>query len=295
MRPFTGISEPDLEIALLRKGVGALAAGRHALRDCGRTPLVGERVYTLRPRGRRSARCAARCAAPSPSASELVRHSERGHAVRVLPRACACANRLRRRRGPRHRLAADDRPAARGGLRVPRGHRQPRGVHRPLPGRLAPDARGLLRRRRRRALQAQDAPGNRFPWGDATFIEVEAPRRIVEVGRGGKFNRIRTRGVYELEPRSPATTRVDASPSSRCPRRSRTSSSSRWARAAGSSARTPRRCAACARSSRRTADRGARADGRRRGAQARLRLPLRVPHRDRSVDSALRCAASPPR
>jgi uncharacterized protein YndB with AHSA1/START domain len=44
------------------------------------------------------------------------------------------------------------------------------------------------------------APLNRFPWGDATLIELERPRRIVEAGRVGKFNRIRTLGVWELEP-----------------------------------------------------------------------------------------------
>jgi uncharacterized protein YndB with AHSA1/START domain len=44
-----------------------------------------------------------------------------------------------------------------------------------------------------------DAPLTRFPWGDATIAELEAPRRIVERGRAGKFNRIRTLGVYELE------------------------------------------------------------------------------------------------
>jgi uncharacterized protein YndB with AHSA1/START domain len=52
------------------------------------------------------------------------------------------------------------------------------------------------------------APLNRFPWADATFTEVEPPRRIVERGRTGKFNRIKTRGVYELEPASGGTTRV---------------------------------------------------------------------------------------
>lgn len=44
------------------------------------------------------------------------------------------------------------------------------------------------------------APLTRFPWGDMTFIEMERPRRIVEGGRTGKYNRIRTLGVYELEP-----------------------------------------------------------------------------------------------
>jgi uncharacterized protein YndB with AHSA1/START domain len=42
------------------------------------------------------------------------------------------------------------------------------------------------------------APRNRFSWGDVTFAEVQAPHRIVEVGRTGKNNRIRTLGVYDL-------------------------------------------------------------------------------------------------
>ena len=42
------------------------------------------------------------------------------------------------------------------------------------------------------------APLNRFSWADMTFVEVQAPFRIVERGRGGKFNRIKMLGVYEL-------------------------------------------------------------------------------------------------
>jgi uncharacterized protein YndB with AHSA1/START domain len=52
------------------------------------------------------------------------------------------------------------------------------------------------------------APLNRYNQADVTFIEVEEPRRIVEAGRGGKFNRTRLRGVYELEPASGGQTRV---------------------------------------------------------------------------------------
>ncbi|HVE68861.1 MAG TPA: SRPBCC family protein [Solirubrobacteraceae bacterium] len=54
-----------------------------------------------------------------------------------------------------------------------------------------------------------DAPGNRFPWGDTTFVEVDPPYRIVEVGRGGKFNRIKVTGVYTLTPGAGGTTRVE--------------------------------------------------------------------------------------
>jgi uncharacterized protein YndB with AHSA1/START domain len=52
------------------------------------------------------------------------------------------------------------------------------------------------------------APLNRFPWADSTVIEFERPRKIVEAGRTGKFNRIRTLGVYELEPAAGQSTRV---------------------------------------------------------------------------------------
>jgi uncharacterized protein YndB with AHSA1/START domain len=51
-------------------------------------------------------------------------------------------------------------------------------------------------------------PFQRYAWADSTFVEVDAPRRIVEQGRAGKFNRIRTLGIYELEPASGGTTKV---------------------------------------------------------------------------------------
>jgi len=52
------------------------------------------------------------------------------------------------------------------------------------------------------------APGNRYSWADVTFTDVERPHRIVEVGRTGKNNRIRTLGVYELAGASGGATRV---------------------------------------------------------------------------------------
>jgi uncharacterized protein YndB with AHSA1/START domain len=51
-------------------------------------------------------------------------------------------------------------------------------------------------------------PGNRFSWGDVTFSEVQRPHRIVELGRGGKNNRVRTMGVYDLDPAPGGATRV---------------------------------------------------------------------------------------
>jgi uncharacterized protein YndB with AHSA1/START domain len=52
------------------------------------------------------------------------------------------------------------------------------------------------------------APLQRFDWADVTFVEVEEPRRIVQAGRGGKYNRTRLRSIYELEPGAGNTTRV---------------------------------------------------------------------------------------
>lgn len=44
-----------------------------------------------------------------------------------------------------------------------------------------------------------DAPFNRFGWGDITFVEVERPHRIVALGRGGKYNRIKTTAIWTLD------------------------------------------------------------------------------------------------
>ena len=41
---------------------------------------------------------------------------------------------------------------------------------------------------------------DRFGYYDMSFAEVEAPYRLVAVGRGGKFNRIKTYHEWTLEP-----------------------------------------------------------------------------------------------
>src|SRR5215213_5025348 len=51
-------------------------------------------------------------------------------------------------------------------------------------------------------------PFNRFDWAEVTITDMEAPRRIVEKGRGGKFNRIRMVLVYTLELVGSTGTRV---------------------------------------------------------------------------------------
>ena len=44
-------------------------------------------------------------------------------------------------------------------------------------------------------------PFQRFDWCDMTFSVVEPPHRIVAVGRGGKFNRIKHHGDLDARPR----------------------------------------------------------------------------------------------
>jgi len=52
------------------------------------------------------------------------------------------------------------------------------------------------------------APMSRFAWADMTFAELDPPHRIVEHGRGGKFNRTRMLGTYTLSPAADGTTNV---------------------------------------------------------------------------------------
>jgi hypothetical protein len=88
MLRLQGISEPELERHLLRRGVGELAAGRHACADCGRTPLVGE-GYHRYGRGKVVCDLCRPQHADPPQASDVVRHPERGHAVRLRARSAA--------------------------------------------------------------------------------------------------------------------------------------------------------------------------------------------------------------
>ena len=53
------------------------------------------------------------------------------------------------------------------------------------------------------------APLARFAWADVTLSEVQAPFRIVERGRGGKYNRIRMLGTYTLSPGPGDSTRLE--------------------------------------------------------------------------------------
>src|ERR1700724_1051279 len=53
------------------------------------------------------------------------------------------------------------------------------------------------------------APLTRFSWAASTLAEVTPPFKIVERGRGGKYNRIRMLATYTLSPASGNTTKVE--------------------------------------------------------------------------------------
>lgn len=81
-RMASTIDEQDLERALLRKSVDALATDADRCTDCGRAPLIGETLY-------RFAAAATVCELcrplrrDEPESRERVRNSALGHAVRV--------------------------------------------------------------------------------------------------------------------------------------------------------------------------------------------------------------------
>jgi len=80
------------ERLLLRRGVGALEADRDRCADCGRTPLTGEQVHLYD--GRKGGLVCELCRplrAEAPVATELVRHCEHGHTVRLTARLTARA------------------------------------------------------------------------------------------------------------------------------------------------------------------------------------------------------------
>lgn len=53
------------------------------------------------------------------------------------------------------------------------------------------------------------APLNRFSWADMTIAELQPPFKIIERGRGGKFNRIKSIGTYEIVEAHPGVSRVE--------------------------------------------------------------------------------------
>jgi hypothetical protein len=72
----------EFERELLRRGVGALTADRHRCADCGRTPLVGERVH-LYDRGEVVCELCRPLRRDEPVGADLVRDGGHGNTVRI--------------------------------------------------------------------------------------------------------------------------------------------------------------------------------------------------------------------
>ncbi len=77
----------QLERVLLRRGVGVLEADRHRCADCGRTPLTGEHVHLYGRAHRIVCELCRQLRRDAPLATEIVRHCEHGHTVRLTARA----------------------------------------------------------------------------------------------------------------------------------------------------------------------------------------------------------------
>lgn len=81
-RGGAAIDEQDLERALLRKSLGALASGRESCADCGRTPLIGETVHRYAGAATVCELCRS-LRRGDPEHSGPVRHGEHGQTVRI--------------------------------------------------------------------------------------------------------------------------------------------------------------------------------------------------------------------
>jgi hypothetical protein len=79
---------PDLELALLRRGVDELVAGREHCGSCRRTPLVGERTYTYAGGTVLCELCRLR-ERDTPLGSSLVHGPEFGHTMRITDHRAA--------------------------------------------------------------------------------------------------------------------------------------------------------------------------------------------------------------
>ena len=78
-------ARPLVEISLLRYSLGELAAQRNCCTHCGRTPLVGERVYLYAAAAGERLLCelCRRLKRETPQRSERVHSAENEGAVRV--------------------------------------------------------------------------------------------------------------------------------------------------------------------------------------------------------------------
>ena len=79
---------PDLELALLRRGVDQRAAGRECCEHCCRTPLTGERVY-LYDGGRVLCELCRARHRQEPLESHVVHTPAAGHSIRIIDQRAA--------------------------------------------------------------------------------------------------------------------------------------------------------------------------------------------------------------
>jgi hypothetical protein len=74
---------PELELALLRRSVDALARKNEHCAHCGRSPLIGERVYLL-PGGSTVCELCRSVERSKPIDSQVVRGPAFGHTLRIV-------------------------------------------------------------------------------------------------------------------------------------------------------------------------------------------------------------------
>ena len=74
---------PDLELALLRRGLDDMAAGSERCRRCHRTPLIGERVYISDETSTILCELCRDVQRDGPAASRIVHGPEFGHTMRI--------------------------------------------------------------------------------------------------------------------------------------------------------------------------------------------------------------------
>jgi hypothetical protein len=80
---------PDLELALLRRGVDALGSAAESCERCGRRPLIGERIYAHPRLGLLCELC--RASDGERTESHVVHGPEFGHTIKLLDRRPAAA------------------------------------------------------------------------------------------------------------------------------------------------------------------------------------------------------------
>jgi len=76
---------PDLELALLRRGMELRDAEQERCGECGRTPLIGERVYVYDARAVLCELCRALSGA-APAGWRVVHGPEFGHTMKLADR-----------------------------------------------------------------------------------------------------------------------------------------------------------------------------------------------------------------